>query len=140
LPHGVGHDARAFLITRYSEDEIDALRAPFRGKACLVCGGEIMTERLREKSQGWQPEGVRWFEDSPAGRLLEARREEWNAEIDDLELEGPQHYLAPQGESTDIEKAAEVDFKERRARKPMARIEHKPSVDGILDLWRRQGR
>ena len=54
-----------------------------------------------------------WFEDSPAGRLLEEKREEWNKEIDE---------------------AAELDFKERRARRPMVRIEHKPSVDTILDL------
>jgi hypothetical protein len=128
------------LITHYSEDEIEAMRAPFRGKACFVCGGEIMSERLRQKPQVWQPEGVRWFEDSPAGRLLETKREEWNAEVDGLELEEPQHYLSPQGESTDIEEAAEADFRERRAKKPMIRIEHKPSVDVILDLWRRQGR
>ena len=99
-----------------------------------------MTQRWREKSQSYRPEGVRWFEDSPAGRLLEAKREEWNAEIDGVEFEEPQHYLSPQGESTDIEEAAEADFRERRARKPMIRIEHKPSADVILDLWRRQGR
>jgi len=135
-----GHDTRRFLITRYSEGEIDAMRAPFRGKACLVCGGEILTHRWREKSQSYQPEGVRWFDHSPAGRLLVAKREEWNKEIDDVELEGPQSYLAPQGEFADAEKVAEADFRERRARKPMVRVEYKPSVDEILDSWRRHGR
>jgi hypothetical protein len=141
LPYGIGHDAREFLITRYSKDQIEAMDAPFRGKACFVCGGEIMNQRWRgPKSKGWEPEGVKWLEDSPAGKLLEEKRQEWLIEIDSIELDHPQYCYAPHGSLDEAEAAAKADFKQRRANKPMIRIEHRPGVDSIMDLWRRQGR
>jgi hypothetical protein len=117
------------------------MRAPFRGKACMVCDGEIMSERWRgPKSHGRELEGGKWLEDSPAGRLLDAKRQKWIAEIESIELEEPQYHLSPHGEREELDKVAEADFRKRRAKKPMIREEHRPSVDAILDLWRRHGR
>ena len=127
---GVGHDAERFLLTRYTKDEIKAMQAPFRGKACLICGGEIMHEKLR---------GTDKMTHSPAGRLSEAKGEEWWSELEsatggfaDLQCE---FKLFDRDKFKDAQDAAEADFRDRRARRPGVRTEHRPNVDEILKLW-----
>jgi hypothetical protein len=122
--YGVAHDIKAFLVTRYSEEEINAMSAPYRGKACLLCGGEIM-QHAYSSSEGWQ--------NSPANRLRQAKLQEWQAEIEAVEVaeemkEG--RFVPHDGFDNGIE-AAKADFMQRRARQKTIRIEHQPSVDDI---------
>ena len=126
---GVGHDAERFLLTRYTKDEIKAMETPFRGKACLICGGEVMDERWR---------GTDKMANSPAGRLSEAKCEEWRAELEsatggfaDLQCE---FNLFDRDRFKDAEDAAEAEFRDRRARRPGVRVEHRPSVNEILRM------
>ena len=137
LHYPVTHDIEAFLLTRYSKEEIHAMEAPFRGKACMLCGGEIMDcHGLKSEPKESRSESIKWWEDSPAGKLCEAKREEWCGEIEAVEISSffDYGYL-------DIEacKAAAVeDFRERRAKQKMIREEHRPSVEEILKITTRR--
>lgn len=141
--YGVAHDMKAFLETRYSKDEIDAMATPFRGKECFVCGGEIVSYwGMSENGLNRSDVTKRW-QGSPAQRLCEAKRDEWHAEIEAVtggiaEVKN-QFALYDKDRFKDGEEAAVADFRDRRARRPGVRVEHRPSVQSILDLWARHG-
>jgi hypothetical protein len=127
--YGASHDQLAFLTTRYSGDEIKAMAAPYRGKECLLCGGEI--KRHDDSSDYWQQ--------SPANRLRQSKRQEWMAEVEEVEL--PNEFIGgsfiPHGhEWKEGEEALKGDFTQRRARKSFVRVEHQPSVASILRYTR----
>lgn len=141
--YSIGHDARTFLLTRYSPDEIEAMGRPFRGKACFVCGGEIVNYWGMSESGQRRRDVVKVWQGSPAQQLCDAKRAEWNAEIEavtggiaDLKYE---FTLFDPDKFKDVEEAAEADFRQRRGKRPGVRVEHRPSVQSILDLWARHG-
>jgi hypothetical protein len=142
LLYGVAHDMKAFLETRYSAEEIEAMTTPFRGKACFVC--EIVSYWGMSDNEYRRRDTTKQWEGSPAQRLCEAKREEWRAEIEavtgGLADIKKQFWLYDKEKFKDGIEAAEADFRQRRAKRPGVRIEHQPSVQPILDMWRRHGR
>lgn len=116
--YGASHDIKAFMKTRYSPEQISAMCAPFRGQACLWCGGEIVAAYAR--TNRWQ--------DSPAHRLRQAKRGEWQAEIDAVELPDvmQQGRFVPLDGGDDRWEAAKADFLQRREKQKAIRVEHRP--------------
>jgi hypothetical protein len=130
--YGIPHDIAAFLVTRYSKQQMEAMEAPFRGQACMHCGGEIVSKRwLRGKYEG-AAAGSKWWADSPAGKRCEANRDEWGRQLDAMELPEAFNYGYLNEEA--CEQGAEAVFKEGRAKGKTMRIEHKPSVEGMLRM------
>jgi hypothetical protein len=124
---GVGHDLEAFLLTRYSKEQIGAMAAPFRGKACLLCGGEIMNcHGMDSKAKDDPSQQHKSWEHSPAARLCESKRDDWNAEIDALAL--PPFFDYGYLDEKALETAAKKNFYERRSKQKSIREEHRPSV------------
>lgn len=111
------------------------MEAPFRGKGCLVCGGEVMHYQGREsKAKAYDVARYKWLEDSPAGKLLEAKREEWTAEIEAVELPANIRYrYLPEHDVSKAIGSAQEHFRERRIKHSFVRVEHRPSVDEILN-------
>jgi hypothetical protein len=50
--YSVSHDIKAFMTTRYSNEEIERMAGPYRGNACLVCGGEIVPMNIQPPTAG----------------------------------------------------------------------------------------
>jgi hypothetical protein len=130
--YGVSHDIKAFMTTRYSNDEIERMAAPYRGNACLVCGGQIVRHEY-STSDRWQH--------SPANRLRQTKIKEWQAEIEAVELpkEMQGGRFVPHEELNEGLEAAKADFMKRRAKEKNIRVEHRPSVEEILGYsarWR----
>jgi hypothetical protein len=128
--YGASHDQLAFLTTRYSRDEIDVMSAPYRGKDCLLCGGEIKRHEYSH-SERWQQ--------SPAHRLRQSKQREWQEEIEAVEL--PEDFLSGlfvphDREWKAAEASAKADFMQRRAKQNTIRVQHQPSVEAILRYTR----
>jgi hypothetical protein len=127
LYYGVPYDIEAFLLTRYSKEQIDLMAAPFRGKACVVCGGEIMNcHGMDSKGKDNPSQQRESWENSPAAQLCESKRDDWNAEIYAINL--PPFFDYGYLDEKALEDAAKKDFYERRSKQKRIREEHRPSV------------
>ena len=117
LPHGVCNDLRAFLSTRYSSEQLEAKACPFQGKACLLCGGEIINGDSMY-TLSYRPEAENRWEGSPASRHREATLKKGIAEI--VTAQVPPCFTHPFLEDENNIRGwmdrAEADFMERRAR------------------------
>lgn len=134
---GLCNDIRAFLISRYSEEQLTAMTAPFRGKACMLCGGEIVDYRGMAETK-YNPSVENRWAGSPASRLCESRHEEWIGEIAAVQV--PESFNYPYLEDADNITAwmdrAEEDFNQRRGKQHgFVREEHRPSVEAIKPYY-----
>lgn len=127
---GVSHDLKAFLTTRYSPEQIDAMSHPYRGKACLMCSGEVVAH-ASATSERWQ--------NAPANRLRQSKLQEWREEIETVELpkEMRRGRFVPHDGLNEGLEAAKADFMNRRAMQKTIRVEHQPSVDELLRYRRK---
>jgi hypothetical protein len=134
IKYGLSHDIGKFLLTRYSKEQIEAMKAPFRGKSCMVCSGEIVSHRgINSDASIYRTEHLKLWTGSPAHSLCEAKREEWIKEIDSVEL--PEAFNHGYLDEEACRKASEEDFFERRANQnSRVRVEHWPSVEEVVHL------